>query len=134
VQVVSFVVEGSIEEGMSGLLDGGEQEVFFGGSRLKRFMESVENVTGGIPAPIVEKAPDPAAPELAAEDSIEGNSEVAVAAASPRAAADPLSNLLRTGLDLLTQFAAAGRAGSGRSDAVANCSSESEMSARARAT
>ena len=56
VQVVNFVAEGTIEEGMlsvlafkkslfAGVLDGGAREVFLGGSRLKRFMESVEAVT-----------------------------------------------------------------------------------------
>ncbi len=123
VQVVSFVAKGTIEEGMlsvlgfkrslfAGVLDGGEREVFLGGSRLKRFMESVENVTAGIPDPIVEEAAEPAAAEpAAAEDSVDGDSEVAVASASLRPPADPLSNLLRTGLDLLTQFAAAAGTG-----------------------
>ena len=32
-----------------GVLDGGQNEVFLGGSRLKKFMESVERVTGNIP-------------------------------------------------------------------------------------
>src|SRR5207253_2370614 len=60
VQVVNFVAQGTIEEGMLGLLkfkkslfagvlDGGEKEVFLGGSRLNRFMESVEKTTGSIP-------------------------------------------------------------------------------------
>src|SRR5207249_3848314 len=51
VQVVNFVAKGTIEEGMlsvlgfkrslfAGVLDGGDREVFLGGSRLKRFMES----------------------------------------------------------------------------------------------
>jgi hypothetical protein len=120
VQVVSFVAKGTIEEGMlavlgfkrslfAGILDGGESEVFLGGSRLKRFMESVENVTAGIPALIVEEAAEPAAAEpVAADESGDGDSEAAVASAAPRPAVDPLSSLLRTGLDLLTQLAAAG--------------------------
>src|SRR5438876_989385 len=77
VQVVNFVAKGTIEEGMlsvlgfkrslfAGVLDGGEREVFLGGSRLKRFIESVENVTAGVPAPIVEEAAEPAAAEPAA--------------------------------------------------------------------
>jgi hypothetical protein len=120
VQIVSFVAKGTIEEGMlsvlgfkrslvAGVLDGGEREVFLGGSRLTRFMESVETVTAGIQAPIAEEAAEPAAAEPgAAEDSVDDDSDVAVAAASPRPVADPLGNLLRTGLELLTQFAAAG--------------------------
>ncbi|MBI4611698.1 MAG: DEAD/DEAH box helicase [Candidatus Rokubacteria bacterium] len=115
VQVVSFVAKGTIEEGMlsvlgfkrslfAGILDGGESEVFLGGSRLKRFMESVENVTAGIPAPIVEEAAEPAA----AEERVDGDSDAAVPSAAPRPAADPLSSLVRTGLDLLAEWAAAG--------------------------
>ena len=61
VRVVDFIAQGTIEEGMLGLLkfkkslfagvlDRGEDEVFLGGTRLKRFMESVEKATGEIPA------------------------------------------------------------------------------------
>ena len=60
VRVVNFVAQGTIEHGMlsllsfkqsmfSGVLDGGEDEVFLGGTRLKRFMESVDKATGTIP-------------------------------------------------------------------------------------
>jgi len=119
VQVVSFVAKGTIEEGMlsvlgfkrslfAGVLDGGEREVFLGGSRLKRFLESVEHVTAGLPPPIVEDAADDAAAEpVVAEEGVDGDSEVTAASASAHPAADPLSHLLRAGLDLLTQFATA---------------------------
>jgi superfamily II DNA or RNA helicase len=61
VQVVNFVAQGTIEEGMlgvlkfkkslfAGVLDGGEKEVFLGGSRLTKFMETVEKTTANIPA------------------------------------------------------------------------------------
>ena len=61
VQVVDFVSKGTIEESMLGLLsfkksvfagvlDGGQDEVFLGGSRLKRFMETVEKVTSDEPS------------------------------------------------------------------------------------
>uniref|UniRef100_UPI0035AEC1F0 helicase-related protein n=1 Tax=Accumulibacter sp. TaxID=2053492 RepID=UPI0035AEC1F0 len=57
VQVVNFVARGTIEEGMlavlafkqslfSGVLDGGDDEVVLQGSRLARFMETVDRVTG----------------------------------------------------------------------------------------
>jgi superfamily II DNA/RNA helicase len=60
VRVVNFVAQGTIEHSMlsvlafkqsmlAGVLDGGQSEVFLGGSRLKRFMESVDQVTGAIP-------------------------------------------------------------------------------------
>jgi superfamily II DNA or RNA helicase len=59
VQVVNFVGQGSIEEGMlsvlafkkslfAGVLDGGETEVFLQGTRLSKFMESVEQVAGAM--------------------------------------------------------------------------------------
>jgi SNF2 family DNA or RNA helicase len=62
VRVVNFVAQGTIEEGMmsllkfkkslfTGALDGGANEVFLGGSRLTRFMETVDKATGAIPMP-----------------------------------------------------------------------------------
>ena len=61
VRVVNFVAEKTIEEGMlevlkfkkslfAGVLDGGEKDVFLGGSRLNKFMEQVEKITSAIPA------------------------------------------------------------------------------------
>jgi hypothetical protein len=82
VQVINFVGQGSIEEGMlsvlafktslfAGVLDGGETEVFLQGTRLSKFMESVEQVAGAmgeadadVPAaetPPVEQPAEPAA-------------------------------------------------------------------------
>lgn len=57
VQIVNFVAKGTIEEGMlsvlsfkrslsEGILDGGAGEVSLGASRLTRFMNEVESVTG----------------------------------------------------------------------------------------
>lgn len=68
VQVVNFVAQGAIEEGMlsvlafkkslfAGVLDGGPSEVLLGGSRLKRFMESVEAVTAAATAESATEAP-----------------------------------------------------------------------------
>ena len=70
VQVVNFVAQGTIEEGMlsvlafkkslfAGVLDGGDANVFLQGTRLSKFMESVEKVTGamGEPEPLAEPAP-----------------------------------------------------------------------------
>lgn len=56
VRVINFVAEKTIEEGMlnvlkfkkglfSGVLDGGDKEIHFEGSRLKRFMETIESIT-----------------------------------------------------------------------------------------
>lgn len=122
VQVVNFVSQGTIEEGMlsvlafkkslfAGVLDGGETEVFLGGTRLKRFIETVDTVTQNIPA-----AP-PATPE---EDALRGSAIDSREAAAPQGptsatgsdadrqvAADPLSGLLQHGLTLLEELAAA---------------------------
>jgi superfamily II DNA or RNA helicase len=63
VRVVNFVAQGTIEHGMlsllsfkqslfSGVLDKGKDEVFLGGTRLKRFMDSVDKATSAIPEPM----------------------------------------------------------------------------------
>jgi len=80
VQVINFVARGTIEEGMlsvlrfkkslfAGVLDGGEKDVMIGGTRLTKFMETVEETTKAIPsatpdggAPMTEKASGPARP------------------------------------------------------------------------
>jgi len=59
VQVVNLVAQGSIEQGMlgvlafkkslfAGVLDGGAGEVMMNGTRLSKFMESVDEVTAGM--------------------------------------------------------------------------------------
>jgi hypothetical protein len=97
VRVVNFIAEGPIEQAMlavlrfkkslfAGVLDGGEKEVFFGKTRLARFMESVESVTGAIsPAP---PAPEPE-PTPAAEEP------------------PPMTQLIESGVAFLQQLAAA---------------------------
>src|SRR6478735_11401741 len=67
VRVVNFVAKGTIEEGMlsvlrfkkslfAGVLDGGESEVSMGGSRLTKFMETVEAAAAQIPAAVQAEA------------------------------------------------------------------------------
>jgi len=67
VRVVNFVAQGTIEHSMlsllsfkqslfSGVLDNGKDEVFLGGTRLKRFMDSVDKATGTIPEPMPQQA------------------------------------------------------------------------------
>jgi len=67
VRVVNFVAQGTIEHGMlsllsfkqslfSGVLDKGKDEVFLGGTRLKRFMDSVDKATRAIPEPMPQQA------------------------------------------------------------------------------
>jgi superfamily II DNA or RNA helicase len=59
VQVINFIGQGSIEEGMlsvlafkkslaAGVLDGGESDIFLQGTRLSQFMKSVEQVAGAM--------------------------------------------------------------------------------------
>ncbi len=139
VQVVNFVSQGTIEEGMlsilkfkkslfSGALDGGETEVFLGGSKLKRFIETVETATTSIPAPPpAEPAPEPedftesqtGAPLSAAAQAIspakDASSSFAPAKASSaessapvpttRAPQDAWGELLQTGLSMLAGLA-----------------------------
>jgi superfamily II DNA/RNA helicase len=67
VRVVNFIAQGTIEHGMlsllsfkqsmfSGVLDKGADEVFLGGTRLKRFMDSVDKATSTIPEPMPRQA------------------------------------------------------------------------------
>jgi superfamily II DNA or RNA helicase len=103
VRVVNFVAQGTIEHGMlsvlsfkqsvfAGVLDGGEREVFLGGTRLKRFMDSVDKVTQAIP---------PAMPQQ--EEHGAGRPEQA----RPAAPAADWQALLSTGMALLNKLAGA---------------------------
>ena len=108
VQVVNFVAQGSIEEGMlsvlafkkslfAGVLDGGESEVFLQGTRLSKFMESVDKVTGAMGD--VDVASEPAI-----EESVHPPEHVASAPAPAPAtapAADPWAGLIDAGLQLV---------------------------------
>jgi superfamily II DNA or RNA helicase len=134
VQVVNFVSKGTIEEGMlgvlsfkkslfAGVLDGGEKEVFLGGSRLKKFLESVEQTTAAIgpptlsdvseePADHAAQPRDPAngAPRGRRAPADQWESPVETPAAAPLSPpVDPLAGLLTSGLALLEQLAAASR-------------------------
>jgi hypothetical protein len=128
VRVVNFVSQGTIEESMlgvlsfkkslfAGALDGGEKEVFMGGTRLNRFMKGVEEVTGSISdAPMSATAePDVTEPtfpeELSAAqpnagdtvaDRRNGNQETVAAPTE-----NPWTGLLQQGAALLQQLAAA---------------------------
>jgi SNF2 family DNA or RNA helicase len=95
VRVVKFVTQGSIEEGMlsllafkksvfSGVLDGGAKDVSMGGSRMTKFMESVETVSTAIP--VADPPEEPPQPESATNES-----------------ADPFAALLEVGAALLKQ-------------------------------
>jgi superfamily II DNA or RNA helicase len=130
VQVVNFIAQGTIEEGMlsllgfkkalfAGVLDGGQTEVSLGGSRLARFIEGVEKATGGLARPQVE---EPVAPEVPAGPGepldVPGTSpEATDAAAIAREpgdggngqAAAAWHGLIAAGLHLATQVLSAAR-------------------------
>ncbi|MCU0736391.1 MAG: DEAD/DEAH box helicase [Methylotetracoccus sp.] len=123
VQVVNFVAQGTIEEGMlsvlafkkslfAGVLEGGEKEIFLHGTRLSKFMESVEEVTGSMgEAEIAEEPPaaesEPAsakADERAEKERPETEPTSERPAAPP---SDPWAPLLEAGLRLVEGLAAA---------------------------
>ena len=124
VRVVNFVAQGTIEHGMlavlsfkkslfAGVLDGGQDEVFLGATRLKRFMESVENVTESIPAAMPAQAEPPAeAEETVAEDraaeEAEAREERAAAAAVGAPSPERVwTDALTVGLSFLEKIGAA---------------------------
>jgi superfamily II DNA or RNA helicase len=101
VRVLNLVAENSIEHQMlsvlafksslfAGVLDGGETEVFLGGTRLSKFMESVEGVTSKL------EPPDPAA----VAPPVEAPEEERRAMESDDRA-DAIGELLQAGLALL---------------------------------
>jgi superfamily II DNA or RNA helicase len=122
VRVVNFVAQGTIEHGMlsllqfkkslfAGVLDGGEKEVFLGGSRLTRFMETVEKATTDIPAAMAETPAEAEEPAERRPSQAPGTPGSA-ATQTTQTAQQPVelwSGLLQTGLALLEQVAAASR-------------------------
>jgi Helicase conserved C-terminal domain len=119
VRVVNFVAQGTIEEGMlgvlkfkkslfAGVLDGGEKEVFLGGTRLGKFMESVEAATTAIPPGDPEAEAEPAPAPRAAGPGSGEDAPTAQPAAPPPAAqvASPWAALLQAGASLLQQLTA----------------------------
>ena len=110
VRVVHFIAQGTIEEGMlsllafksamfSGVLDGGQDEVFMGGTRLKRFMESVEKATGSIPQPMPQEPDRPAA-----ADAGEMAEAVEAAEPSPQPQERLWADVVNTGMSLLDKL------------------------------
>lgn len=79
VRVVNFIAQGTIEHGIlsllsfkqslfSGVLDKGQDEVFLGGTRLKRFMDSVDHATRAIPESMPQQAAAGTDGEIAEEE------------------------------------------------------------------
>ena len=117
VQVVNFVAQGTIEEGMlgilsfkralfAGVLDGGSAEVSLGGTRLSRFMEGVEKVAGNTGTPVVQEA------AVVDEPAIAATANDLLSEAGGAAENDALGGLINAGLNFLTQLAEASRASS----------------------
>ena len=146
VQVVNFVAEGTIEERMlsllafkkslfAGVLDGGDSEVFLGGTRLTKFMESVDTVTSTLEVPAADSKRScssvPVEREISTGGPIaagavplsvsqpvvgqpgDGSNRVQTVAAPGAASLNPWAPLLSAGLKLLETLAAAPSADSG---------------------
>jgi len=107
VRVVNFIAQGTIEEGMlellsfkqsmfAGVLDGGQKEVFLGGTRLKKFMDTVDKATGSIP----NGDGVPASNNKSASATNKQPKATAAATVSPEA----LGNLLTAGAAFLNQL------------------------------
>ena len=114
VRVIHLVAQGSSEQGMlnvlafkkslfAGVLDGGQETVSLGGTKLKRFMDSVEQVTGHIPEPMLSDpessahGPEEAIiPELVDEDSMAGSSGAGIPPG--------WSEVFSVGAEMLNQF------------------------------
>lgn len=133
VQVVNFVAQGTIEEGMlsilgfkralfAGVLDGGNTEVSLGGTRLSRFMEGVEKVSGNTGFPVMQD------PSLVVEADAGTKQQDAPAAQRVDNAAqkpggtapsDALDELIGAGLNFLTQIAASSQSTAGGGNGTA---------------
>jgi superfamily II DNA/RNA helicase len=118
VQVINFVARGTIEEGMlnvlkfkkslfAGVLDGGEKDILFGGTRLTKFIQTVEETTGAIPQ---------VKPDDANGDS--QTSRERKRPGEPTMAADPWSGLVQTGLAFLQNLAAVSKNGQAPSSSM----------------
>jgi hypothetical protein len=118
VSVFNFIAKGTIEEGMlstlsfkkslfEGVLDGGEKEVFLGGTRLTKFLETVEKVTTNITAPTVEDLPEPHVAEEGETAAPQSQPVAAAAVTQQPATENPVAGLLQSGVALFEQLAAA---------------------------
>ena len=121
VSVINYVAQGTIEHGMlslidfkksvfAGVLDGGNDEVFLGGSRLKTFMETVERATGNVPPAMPpEEAPSATAAETEAisdaQMALEEKQEAAAGvAAAPADTGAVWTELATAGLSFLEKL------------------------------
>jgi hypothetical protein len=107
----------------SGVLDGGAKEVFLGGTRLKQFMDSVDQATGAVPPPMpaddgsgaagrAEPAPVPVAAVLETVPQAGAPAGPGGRPPSPALSPHALSDLLTAGAALLGQSLRQGAASS----------------------
>jgi superfamily II DNA or RNA helicase len=116
VQVINFVAKGTIEEGMlsvlsfkkslfAGVLDGGEKDVMFGGTRLTKFMQTVEETTKSIPT--------------IQSEGVNGattNRERKRPESPTSVGSDPWAGLVQTGMAFLQNLAAVSQTGNGKAN------------------
>ena len=127
VQVVNFIAQGTIEEGMlsllsfkkslfAGVLDGGSSEISMNGTRLARFIEGVEKATGAMGSAEIQepslRSPDESASSDAPSQQAAANASGPSAVRDqpqeiPGPKQDALRVLIDTGVKFLTQLAAA---------------------------
>lgn len=124
VQVVNFVAEGTIEEKMlsilafkkslfAGVLDGGESEIFLGGTRLTKFMESVDAVTRRSEqtevagTPTLESRQRPSSEGNESVPAAKGETTSELRAQEEGNSDNPWTSLLNGGLKLLEALSAA---------------------------
>lgn len=126
VSVVNYIAQGTIEEGMlgviefkknlfAGVLDGGEKNVFLGGSKLKKFMETVDRITGSMPAPVAEEAAESRQTGVDSQPSEQESAEPAAAPIhdqkgateqpQPADGSTSFATLLQQGIRLFEQLA-----------------------------
>ncbi len=111
VRVINFVSQGTIEQGMLsvlsfkkslfvGVLDNGQDEVFLGGSRLKKFMETVEQASGAIPTAMPKTEGD--IEDEAVTRQTSSTKQPGLISTSPQSQA--LQDLMTAGLSLVEKF------------------------------
>ena len=93
----------------SGVLDGGPSEVFLGGTRLTRFMESVEKATAGTSQPMPVEAEHDGTQRASPERRAGGKRPPAESARRETAepAPNPWADLVRAGMSLVEKVAQA---------------------------
>jgi len=115
VRVVHFIAKNTIEEGMLsllafkksmflGVLDGGKDEVFLGGTRLKRFMESVEQASEAIPTPATQDSQTPVGPDAAPSPAAATKRDQPETTAATASSQQLMADLVRVGAAFLDQL------------------------------